>query len=168
MITLLLEYNILHCGYLCPSKSNLMNYIIRYRLESVSNNNCQALSPSARRASRAHPKRASRANAAHCTVQGVNRPTETGSAGHHNSFFLSCLAEMDEFAESSFSSQPQVRIRRSSYISQPSAHTAPVGWSPRAATPVLRHRLSTNSVRSDAYVGLFVICIGIVVLTRSF
>ena len=98
----------------------------------------------------------------------VNRPTETGSAGHHNPFFLSCLAEMDEFAESSFSSQPQVRIRRSSYISQPSAHTAPVGWSPRAATPVLRHRLSTNSVRSDAYVGLFVICIGIEVLTRSF
>ncbi|KAH9891589.1 ALG6, ALG8 glycosyltransferase family-domain-containing protein [Cubamyces lactineus] len=56
---------------------------------------------------------------------------------------------MDEFTQGSYSLQARTRIRKTSFNSQTSAQTAPVDWTQRATTPVLRHRLSTASIRSD-------------------
>ncbi|KAI0365736.1 hypothetical protein BV20DRAFT_972820 [Pilatotrama ljubarskyi] len=56
---------------------------------------------------------------------------------------------MDEFTQGSYSSQSRTRIRKASFNSQTSAQTAPVNWAQRAATPVLRHRPSAVSIRSD-------------------
>ncbi len=66
---------------------------------------------------------------------------------------------MDEFTEGSHSLQPQSRgLRRTSFMSQNSAHIAPVTWPRRATTPDLRHRLSATSMQSDAYVRLAALC----------
>ncbi|PIL22484.1 hypothetical protein GSI_15173 [Ganoderma sinense ZZ0214-1] len=66
---------------------------------------------------------------------------------------------MDEFAQGSYSSQPRIRRpHRASINSQASAQTAPVNWPQQVSTngplqaprPVLKHHLSSNSIRSDA------------------
>ncbi|KAH9846376.1 ALG6, ALG8 glycosyltransferase family-domain-containing protein [Lenzites betulinus] len=56
---------------------------------------------------------------------------------------------MDEFTQGSYSLQPKPRVRKTSFNSQTSSQTVPVSWAQRATTPVLRHRPSAASVRSD-------------------
>ncbi len=74
---------------------------------------------------------------------------------------LLVLGGMDELAQGSYSSQPRVhRPHRASINSQASAQTAPVNWPSQpslngplqAPRHILKHHLSSNSVRSDAYV----------------
>ncbi|KAL1950330.1 hypothetical protein VTO73DRAFT_5454 [Trametes versicolor] len=56
---------------------------------------------------------------------------------------------MDEFTQGSYSLQPKSRLRKASFNSQTSAQTVPINWGHRATTPVLRHRQSAASIRSD-------------------
>ncbi|KAI8994135.1 ALG6, ALG8 glycosyltransferase family-domain-containing protein [Trametes punicea] len=56
---------------------------------------------------------------------------------------------MDEFTQGSYSLEVKPRIRKSSFNSQRSAQTVPINWAQRETTPVLRHRPSAASVRSD-------------------